>query len=88
MKAPASATRRAMASGYGSAAGMAGRCVLEREIQMGLGPDNRDVSMADVQEIEDMAKAKLPTAEIARRKRLPYWRIAEICLDARISVRA
>lgn len=55
---------------------------------MGLGPDNRDVSMADVQEIEDMAKAKLPTAEIARRKRLPYWRIAEICLDARISVRA
>lgn len=43
--------------------------------------------MADVMEIEDMAKRKLPLAEIARRKRLPYWRIEEICQALRVAVR-
>lgn len=53
-----------------------------------MGPDNKEVSMADVMEIEEMAKRKLPLAEISRRKRLPYWRVEAICRDGRIAVKS
>ena len=52
-----------------------------------MGPDNREISMADVAEIESMAKRRLPLAEIARQKRIPYWRIEEICKSLRLAVR-
>ncbi len=51
-----------------------------------MGPDNREITMGDVQEIEAMAK-RLPLEEIARQKRIPYWRVETICRDIRVAVR-
>ena len=52
-----------------------------------MGPDNREVSMATVFEIERLAKLHLPLPEISRRLSLPNWRVYRVCEDARIPVR-
>lgn len=43
--------------------------------------------MATAIRIEEAAKSRLPLAEIARRERLPYWRVEEICKAVRVRYR-
>lgn len=52
-----------------------------------MGPDNTDVTLETAFRIEDMAKRRMPIAEIARRERLPYWRVEAICKDAKVGYR-
>lgn len=48
------------------------------------GPSNRMVTLAMAYQVEDMARKGIPLAEIARRVRLPYWRVKAICEAARV----
>ena len=53
----------------------------------GMAPDNRRITMEHVIMIEEMCKQRIPLPEIARRMRLPYWQIEQICKDGRIAYR-